>query len=378
MKSIAFAGSFDPITNGHLYVIEQALHIAQEVFVILAINNSKKYMFDENTRKQMVQKAIDTLPQGNRVKVIVSHNEYVAQTVKTQLHCEYLIRGIRSGLDFDYENLIQKTNTDTLYGAQTLFVIPPKELDCVSSSFVKSLVGPIGWHWHIKNFIPQYTYQVWVEKYIKDTVFSYCGKETPQFIDTLIQKYKQNNRFYHNTEHIAHCLQELQWLDKQEKINETEKIILCLAILGHDCIYGAQDKQYTDEQLSAKYMGQIVMKNFPLINHTIVEQLIENTQHITSTQNNYTKLNNILNSIDLAILSKPTPIYKNYCASVRLEYQQYNEQQYQTGRIKVLQHILSMDKIFKHTSFYHYETLARQNIQQEIHELQNTLIQIKS
>lgn len=364
MKKLAFAGSFDPITKGHLWVIQEALNMAQEVFVILAVNPSKKYLFDEKTRTSMVQEAIATLEGSHRIKVISSQNEYVAQLATVTLQCDYLIRGIRSSVDFDYENIIQKTNTDVLYGAKTLFVIPPKELDSVSSSFVKSLVGPVGWHWHIKSFVPDCVYKVWLTKYITDTAVAYCGKEVTSFVQQAIEAYSAPTRFYHNCDHIAHCLQELQWLETQENLNKTELTYLCLAILGHDIIYGQGSN---DEALSAQCTVDTLHKYFPQLKSKVVESLILSTQHLTNTGAR-DKLAQILSSIDLAILAKPAPIYQDYCHKVRQEYSQYSDSEFQAGRGQVLEKLLSTPQLFAYPAFSHYEELARHNLLQELHK----------
>lgn len=368
MKKLAFAGSFDPITKGHLWVIQEALNMAEEVYVILAVNSNKKPLFDEQTRTLMVQAAVNTLEGACRVKVISSKNEYVAQLASVTLKCDYLIRGIRSSVDFDYENIIQKTNTDVLYGAKTLFVIPPKDLDSVSSSFVKSLVGPVGWHWHIKSFIPDYVYTVWLEKYITDTAVAYCGKEVLPFVQQAIEAYSQDGRFYHNCEHIAHCLQELQWFEVQNPLSHKDLRYLCLSILGHDIVYGKSDKDKTDEQLSAEVTVAALQKCFPQLKSSEVEKLILSTQHLTGHAKK-DKLAQILSSIDLAILAKPYPIYKEYCDNIRREYSKYPDSEFKAGRIHALEKLLTIPQLFASPAFSHYEELARQNLSQELAEL---------
>ena len=123
MEKIVFAGSFDPLTNGHLWVIEQGLEVANKVVVFVAENIAKKTMFSAIERKKMIEDSCKHKEFKDRVEVMVIRNEYVAKKA-IQIGATHLIRGIRSPNDFDYEELIQKTNTDVLGGAKTLFVLP--------------------------------------------------------------------------------------------------------------------------------------------------------------------------------------------------------------------------------------------------------------
>ena len=110
----------------------------------------------------------------DKVEIVVSKNEYVAQSA-IDFGCDYLIRGIRSAVDFDYESLIQKANTEVLDGAKTIFVMPPRDLESVSSSFIKNLVGPVGWHWNIKKFVSNAVYDALIKKYLMRCISKYTG-----------------------------------------------------------------------------------------------------------------------------------------------------------------------------------------------------------
>ncbi len=73
----------------------------------------------------------------------VVQGDYTARAAKRH-GIDYLIRGIRNTADFDYENLIQRANVDVLHGAKTIFVMPPRDLGSVSSSFVRGVTGAGG------------------------------------------------------------------------------------------------------------------------------------------------------------------------------------------------------------------------------------------
>ena len=372
MKKIAFAGTFDPITNGHLWVIEEALNIAEEVVVIIAVNNTKKPLFDEITRKVMIEQAIKKLPNHERVSVKILKNEYVAQAAVMGFGCDYLIRGIRSALDFDYETLIQKTNTDILSGAKTIFVMPPRDLESVSSSFVKALVGPVGWHWNIQEFVPEFVYQHWVQKYIKEAALNFCqDSKVVDFVTEIKNFYSSEGRFYHNMDHLAHCMQELEWLSLNSTQSPENLKKLCIALLGHDVIYGENMLGHSDEELSAEWTQAWVL-NKNLLNEDDakeVKDLIEKTQYLSKNMTLDSELEKLMCSIDLSVLSKNKKVYDKYKANIRKEYQQVPSDVYSTGRINALKKLLAMPKLYEAEIFSHYEQFARKNLEEEIIQL---------
>jgi pantetheine-phosphate adenylyltransferase len=152
MKIIGFSGTLDPITNGHMWVIGEARSMADEVLVFLSQNPVKQPQFSAEARKEIIEQSARERGWHN-VTVVIVKGDYTARAAKRH-GADYLIRGIRTTADFDYENLIQQTNVDVLHGAKTIFVMPPRDLGSVSSSFVKALEGPVGWHWTMKKFVP--------------------------------------------------------------------------------------------------------------------------------------------------------------------------------------------------------------------------------
>lgn len=80
--------------------------------------------------------------------------------------CSHLIRGIRSGVDFDQEALIARANTEVLDGCPTIFLVPPRELSSVSSSFVKSLMVQSCGTNTLKILSPSSVQRLWVQKYV--------------------------------------------------------------------------------------------------------------------------------------------------------------------------------------------------------------------
>jgi len=363
MEKIVFAGSFDPLTNGHLWVIQEGLEIAKKVVVFVAQNATKKNMFSADKRKKMIEDSCAAKGFGDRVEVVILNNEYVA-TKALQVGASHLIRGIRSPNDFDYESLIQKTNTDVLGGAKTVFVMPPRDLESVSSSFVKSLMGPVGWHWHIKDFVPAPVYEELLKNFIAETAAKCISdKRLTKFLDLVFKNYSGEDRHYHNLEHIAHCLQEMLWFFSNSENNVVDNQ-LCAAILGHDIIYGAKQDR-SDEILSA----EATIKELGLT-FNLAHKLILSTQHMKEKVE-FNDSEKLMRSIDLAILGQNWKVYSKYAENIRKEYSFVSDEDYLNGRIKVLEMFINQDRIFEHDSFIHYEALAKDNLRKELEQLNN-------
>lgn len=364
MKKIAFTGSFDPITKGHLWVVQEGLEIAEKVILMIAVNPSKKYMFSEKERKDMIFKSLVEYGIEDRVEIIISRNEYVAQSTM-DIGCDYLIRGIRSSNDFDYESLIQKANTEVLGGSKTIFVMPPRDLESVSSSFIKNFLGPVGWHWNIKKFISNAVYDALIRKYLTTCIEKYTGlhleeDKREQFIDSVLKQYE--NRPYHNIDHIIHCFQELEWFisntDRKEQINIED---VGLAIIAHDIIYGAKQKEL-DEELSATWIEDY-LKTINQERKAVID-IVLSTAHLSGKYKVDTPEKELMTSIDLAILGQRDEIYKRYSDSVRKEYSFVNDKDYLHGRKKAIDFLMG-NKLFLNQNFDKYEDKAKSNMAKE-------------
>lgn len=143
-----YAGSFDPITNGHMNVIKQACKLFDTVHVAIGINPAKKYhMGTQAERQRLVEAVLDdelSPEDRERVHVICITTQFLIDFA-TKIEATHLIRGIRNTLDFEYENGIQDINREINPDIDTVFIIPPANLKSVSSSVVKGFVGFDGW-----------------------------------------------------------------------------------------------------------------------------------------------------------------------------------------------------------------------------------------
>lgn len=136
MTKVLYPGSFDPITKGHMNIIDQASSLFDEVVVAVLINSSKKtslFTIEEriNTIKELYKNV-------KNVKVISSSG--AAVDVATNNSCNAIVRGLRSLSDYDYEVQLSQINKDISNNqVNTVCLFADKEYQFVSSSVVKEV-----------------------------------------------------------------------------------------------------------------------------------------------------------------------------------------------------------------------------------------------
>ena len=136
MKKIAvFAGSFDPFTLGHLDIVKRAAALFDELYVLLAVNASKKYLLSESARIEIVKKSVESVP---NVKV-ESFDGLTVDFMKS-VGAKYLVRGIRGSADVEYEQSVAWNNKVLYPECETIFLSSAPEHLNVSSTVVRELL----------------------------------------------------------------------------------------------------------------------------------------------------------------------------------------------------------------------------------------------
>jgi len=147
MKKIAlFPGTFDPITIGHLSIINRALSLVDEVIVAIGVNQNKKTFFSLEKRISMMEE----LFAGND-KIKVSFYEGLTIDFAEKIGAEFILRGIRSIADFEYEKNIADINRQ-LSGIDTFILFTEPEHAHISSSIVRELLS---YGKDVSQFVPQ-------------------------------------------------------------------------------------------------------------------------------------------------------------------------------------------------------------------------------
>jgi pantetheine-phosphate adenylyltransferase len=134
MKKAVFPGSFDPITLGHLDVINRGLALFDEVIIAIGVNTDKKHMFSLEERKLHIENAFKNEP---RIKVSTYKGLTVdyCKTVKA----DYILRGLRNSTDFNYEQSIAQTNS-ILAKIESVFLVCAPNVSNISSSIVRDII----------------------------------------------------------------------------------------------------------------------------------------------------------------------------------------------------------------------------------------------
>lgn len=387
MKKIGFSGTLDPITNGHMWVIEEARNLAEEVIVYISENPFKKCQFSALQRKSIVEASCAERGWSN-VSVVIVRGDYTARAAKQQ-GVNYLLRGIRNTTDFDYENLLQQANVDVINGAKTMFVMPPRDLGSVSSSFIKGLQGPVGWHWHTKKFIPPAAYEAWIKNWLFQDWESLWKEGNSsakhntnqmenqhQWFEKLMAAYSASSRFYHNLDHLVHGLSELNVYAANEALGHNELKVLKLAFWFHDFVYGG-NQDLSDEEASA--CAFITSGLDPECTSEVVA-LIRSTDHFQESQISH-PLKHVLLGVDLAILGQQRDVYRAYAEAIRKEYRHVPETIYLQKRRQALLYLDQKRKdgqLFIHPYFVQlYESSSCQNLLWEIDFLTEKLAQFE-
>ena len=138
MKRVLYPGSFDPITKGHMNIIEEASYLFDEVIVGILENSMKKNkMFTLEERLEM----IDELYKNNNNNIIVISSTKSAVDVALEYECQAIIRGIRNIRDYDYELALQEINRElSNKEIKTVCLFAKKEYQHVSSTLIKELL----------------------------------------------------------------------------------------------------------------------------------------------------------------------------------------------------------------------------------------------
>ena len=148
-----YPGSFDPITLGHLDVIERAAKLFDEVIVIISHNPRKKCTFSIEERVDMIHRSIASLSCADRIRVMV--NDGLTVKFASDHGIDAIVRGIRAVSDYEYE-LTQATANMMLDGRiETVFLIARPEYSFLSSSAVKEIAYNDG---EFRSLVPEAIY----------------------------------------------------------------------------------------------------------------------------------------------------------------------------------------------------------------------------
>ena len=134
-KIAVFPGSFDPITIGHVDLVERALPFFDKIIVAIGVNSQKRTLFNLEQRLEWLKNVFDAEP-----KVVVDHFQGLTSHYANDIGAKYLLRGLRNASDFDYEKTISQLNNIVGAGLETIFLISKPEYSHISSTIVREII----------------------------------------------------------------------------------------------------------------------------------------------------------------------------------------------------------------------------------------------
>lgn len=134
MKKAIFPGTFDPFTIGHYSVVKRALTFMDEIVIGIGINENKKTYFSLEKRVEMIRQLYKDEP-----KISVECYHSLTIDFANMVDAKFIVRGIRTVKDFEYEETIADINRK-LAGIETILLFTEPELTCVSSTIVRELL----------------------------------------------------------------------------------------------------------------------------------------------------------------------------------------------------------------------------------------------
>ena len=160
-----YAGTFDPITNGHLDIIRRSMEFCTTLVIAIGVNSSKKTMFSEKERLAQISQALDGLVLLDGQNIEVSSFQGLLVDYAKQEGAKVLIRGIRNVSDFEYEINLANINKTVAPGIDTIFLPTSPELAVVSSSMVKEIAKYGG---DVSRFVPKHVEQIIKSRFAGD------------------------------------------------------------------------------------------------------------------------------------------------------------------------------------------------------------------
>ena len=146
MRTVIYPGSFDPLTNGHLDIVQRAAKLFDTVIVAVANNAEKKALFTLAERVQMVQEAVTALP-----NVKVDSFTGLLVDYAERCHGQAVIRGLRAVSDFEFEFQLALMNRKLNERIETIFMMPKETYTFLSSRLIKEIAGLGG---DVHSFVP--------------------------------------------------------------------------------------------------------------------------------------------------------------------------------------------------------------------------------
>lgn len=146
-KVAVFPGSFDPITRGHVSVLNRALPLFDKIIVAIGVNSGKQSMFSKEQRMEWIKE----IYKGNSKIEVITYEGLTVDLCKKH-QSKFILRGLRSSVDFEYERSIAHMNKTMVNDIETIFILTEQEYSAINSSIVREIIKNGG---DVKAFLPE-------------------------------------------------------------------------------------------------------------------------------------------------------------------------------------------------------------------------------
>ena len=160
MKTAVYPGTFDPVTNGHIDIIERALKIFDKLFIVVADNPQKTATFTKKERVEMLKEAL----RKYNGRIEVEHYDGLLLNYVKQKKSNVIVRGLRAISDFEFEFSRALLNRELEKDIDTIFIMTKDDYAFLSSSIVKEIAMFNG---SVKGFVPEIVERKLREKFRK-------------------------------------------------------------------------------------------------------------------------------------------------------------------------------------------------------------------
>ncbi|MEK6828367.1 MAG: pantetheine-phosphate adenylyltransferase [Nanoarchaeota archaeon] len=160
MKTAVYPGTFDPVTNGHVDIIERALRLFDKLYVVVGDNPQKAPTFTSKDRIEMLKESLE----NHNEKIVVEHFDGLLLNYVKKKKSNVIIRGLRAISDFEFEFSRALLNRELEEDIETIFIMTKDDYAFISSSIVKEIAmfyGPV------KGFVPEIVEKKLREKFRK-------------------------------------------------------------------------------------------------------------------------------------------------------------------------------------------------------------------
>lgn len=146
MKIALFPGSFDPITIAHVDILKRSLPLFDKIVVGIGLNSSKQGFLPADTREEIVRAVF-----ANDAKIEIQTYQGLTVDFCRKIKATYMVRGIRSVADFEYERAIAQINQTMMPEVETIFILSKPEYSAISSTIVRDILRNGG---DVSSFLP--------------------------------------------------------------------------------------------------------------------------------------------------------------------------------------------------------------------------------